>query len=295
MSDAHPTPEARSGYPPGTSATTGSGSEFDPGHAGRAYDILAHRYDQLYRENAVLAQSARVSLEIVRKGLQARGFLLELGCGTGRETLEMAALGKRIVACDPSREALRILLEKARDLDLADRIEVRELSASGIAPLESEFGIHAFDGAYSSFALSYEPDLAVVRERVWSLLKPGAPFVCSIYNRSCLMEWILLAPVLVPRRGLSRLEGATFLPVDRMHVKIRSYLPSEVRRLFSPRFSTVGTWGIPALIPPNYLHRLVERSGSFRPSWEALDRRVNGRWPFRSLGSHTAFLFRSQA
>lgn len=293
MSEVQAMAGAQSGSPIGSPVSVDRATEFDSRHAGRAYDVLAHRYDELYRQNAVLAQSARVSLEIVRRGLHDREFLLELGCGTGRETLEMAALGKRVVACDPSGEALRILDQKARDLDLRDRIELRQLSASGIAPLESEFGLHAFDGAYSSFALSYEPDLAVVRERVWPLLKPGAPLVCSIYNRSCLMEWILLAPFLVPRRGLSRLEGATYLPVDRMHVKIRSYLPSEIRHLFSPRFSVISTWGIPALIPPNYLHRLVELSGSFRSSWESLDRRVNDMWPFRSLGSHTGFLFRS--
>lgn len=264
---------------------------FDPRLAGRAYDFLANRYDELYRDNAVLAQSARVSLDFVETAMHGRKYLLELGCGTGRETLEMAARGKHVVACDPSREALQLLDRKARALGLSDRIELRELAASDASALLADFGTHGFDGAYSSFALSYEPDLAPVRERVWELLKPRAPFVCSIYNRACLMEWVLLAPFLVPRRGFTRLEGVTSIPVDRMRVNIRSYRPSEVRRIFSPRFALVAVRGIPAVIPPNYLHRLVELSGSFRPAWERLDRRVNGLWPFRYLGSHTGFCF----
>lgn len=270
-------------------------SRFSPGLAGKAYDLLAHRYDDLYRENSVLAQSARVSLSILRTVMDGHSSLLELGCGTGRETLVMAALGKHVVACDPSREALRVLHEKARELDLLDRIDTHELPASGVEGLASEYGRHAFDGAYSSFALSYEPNLVPVRDRVWELLRPDSPFVCSIYNRSCLMEWVLLAPFLVPRRGLSRLEGETSLPVDRAHVRIRSYLASEVRRIFDPRFALVQTWGIPAVIPPNYLHVLLDHAGSLRGPWEELDLRLNGRWPFKYLGSHTAYLFRSRA
>lgn len=277
-----------------TDRSLGRADPFSAGLAGKAYDLLAHRYDDLYRENSVLAQSARVSLGILRTVMDGRGSLLELGCGTGRETLVMAALGKHVVACDPSREALRVLRDKARELDLARQIDTYELPASGIAELVSEYGARSFDGAYSSFALSYEPDLTPVRNLVWELLRPGSPFVCSIYNRSCLMEWLTLAPFLVPRRGLSRLEGETSLPVDRTHVRIRSYLASEVRRTFDSRFSFVRTWGIPAVIPPNYLHILLDRAGSFRRPWEELDLRLNSRWPFKYLGSHTAYLFRAR-
>ncbi len=268
---------------------------FSSEHAGKAYDLLAHRYDELYRDNAVIAQSARVSLGILRAVMGTRSPLLELGCGTGRETLAMAALGKHVVACDPSQGALRVLREKAEELGFEDRIETYDLAASKIAALRDAFGAHAFEGAYSSFALSYEPDLEPVRDQVWALLKPSAPFVCSIYNRSCLMEWLLLAPFLVPRRALTRLEGETSIHVDRMSVPIRSYLPSEIRKLFASRFSLERVWGIPALIPPNYLHALVEAAGPLRVPWERLDARWNGRWPFKYLGSHTAYLFVARA
>jgi len=35
-------------------------------------------------------------------------------------------------------------------------------------------------------------------------------------------------------------------------------------------------------------------AGSLRIPWENLDGRVNSRWPFRSLGSHVAYLFRAR-
>ena len=262
--------------------------------AARAYDSLAPRFDILQRENPVLAHSARASLALVQAAMSRSQFVLDIGCGTGREALELAALGKRVVACDPSRESLAILGRKAAARGLSHNIRTFALPASGIDVLRSEFGPHAFDGAYSSFALSYERSLDRIPDTVRSLLQPRSPFLCSLYNRLCLTEILLMAPLIVPRRALKRLEGATPLPVDRFEVIIRSSTPSMVRRTFDPAFVLEACWGIPAIVPPNYLGRLLLLSGSFRPAWEELDLRINGRWPFKHLGSHTAYLFRSR-
>ena len=261
--------------------------------AAQAYDSLASRYDDLLALNPVLAHSARVSMDLVKDSMSKCDFVLEIGCGTGRETLELAAMGKRIVACDPSKASLDVLRRKASDLGLEHMVEPRELPASRIPELVEEFGFHAFDGAYSSFALSYEPDLSVIPRRVWELLEPDSPFLCSIFNRYCLTELMVLAPFLLPRRGLRRLEGETKLPVDKYHVVVKSYTPSKVKRIFASHFSLIRLWALPAIVPPHYLHRLMELSGGLRSVWEDLDRRVNDRWPLKYLGSHTAFLFRS--
>ena len=262
--------------------------------SGRAYDSLAFRYDSLLLDNPVLAHSARVSLDLVEASLVSSKRVLEIGCGTGRETLEIASLGKTVVACDPSRESLEVLREKALRRNLSDRILTRNLPASEVGSLLDEFGAHSFDGAYASFSLSYEPDLNVVPEQIWKLLKPRSPFVCSIFNRLCLSEIVLLAPFLLPRRALRRLEGRTELPVDRHAVVIKSYTPKQVRRIFAPQFTLLNVHAIPAIIPPHYLHILVRLSGSLRPAWERLDRRLNHRWPFRYFGSHTYYRFQAE-
>jgi 2-polyprenyl-3-methyl-5-hydroxy-6-metoxy-1,4-benzoquinol methylase len=91
--------------------------------SGQAYDSLASRYDSLLLDNPVLAHSANVSLGLVKKTLASRQHILEIGCGTGRETLEIASLGKVIVACDPSKESLAVLRQKARHRGLSERIQ----------------------------------------------------------------------------------------------------------------------------------------------------------------------------
>jgi SAM-dependent methyltransferase len=221
-------------------------------------------------------------------------FLLEIGSGIGRETLELAERGKRIVACDPSKESLRLLRDRAMRRGVGSRIETRAIPASGLRELVKEFGAHAFDGSFSSFALSYEPSLGTIPDDVWTLLRPGAPFFCSIFNRLCFAELATAAPLLVPHRGLGRLFGMINLSVDQLAVHARSYANREVLDAFGPRFELAGMWGIPAVIPPHYLHRLLTAAGGSRTAWEDLDRRLNSRWPFRLLGSHTGWLFVSR-
>ncbi len=262
--------------------------------AADAYDALAPRYEDLLSDNPVIEHSARVSLELVSHAMADAEFLLEIGSGIGRETLELAECGKRIVACDPSQGSLRLLQDRAVRRGLSDRIETRSIPASSLRELLEEFGSQAFDGSFSSFALSYEPSLGTISEDVWTLLRPGAPFFCSIFNRLCLAELLTGAPFLVPRRGIGRLVGTVNLSIDRLAVRARAYATREVLDAFRHRFEVVGLWGVPAIIPPHYLHRLLGASGGLRTAWENLDRRVNSRWPFRFLGSHTAWLFKSR-
>jgi len=262
--------------------------------AAAAYDVLAPRYENLLSENPVIAHSARVSMELVSRAMSDREFLLEIGSGIGRETLELARRGKRVIACDPSKESLRLLQDRASRRGLSHRIETRAIPASGLRELVKEFGVHAFDGSFSSFALSYEPSLGTVPEDVWTLLRPGAPFFCSIFNRLCLAELMTGAPFLVPRRGFGRLVGTVSLSVDQLAVRARAYGNREVLDAFRPHFKLAGMWGVPAIIPPHYLHRLLTASGGLRTAWEDLDRRANSRWPFRLVGSHTGWLFVSR-
>lgn len=259
---------------------------------GRAYDTLAPRYDELAQSNAILAHVANVSSELVRKNLAGCRQVLDIGCGTGREAIMVAQEGKQVVACDPSAVSLRILEEKAAKLNARSRIVTRQLKASELNRLEAEFGLHAFDGVYSSFALSYEPELAPIARQVARLVETSSPFLCSIFNRYCLLELLLLAPILLPRKALRRLLGKTSLPVDRYEVCIWSRSASEVIGAFKPNFRPKRMWALPAILPPHYLHLIVDLLGEeLRVQLERLDRRFNGAWPFRTLGSHTAYMF----
>ena len=107
--------------------------------------------------------------------------VLELGCGTGRQTIPVAGkLGNtgKIMAVDVSKSALDELLEISAERGLADRI----------LPVQCEFGkfessAQAFDRVLSVYALYYATCPAQVFDVVYHALKPnGQFFFCGPSN-----------------------------------------------------------------------------------------------------------------
>lgn len=159
-----------------------------------AYDAIAPRYDEMVREDAWMRALLRRRVE----HLAAPGKrLLELGCGTGIDTLALARRGLRVSALDVSPAMLARLVDKARETGLEALVEgiVGDVEALGELGLEGPF-----DAAFSAFAvLNTVVDPAAVAAAVAALLRPGGG---------------LLVHVLAPAgarsvSGTAKAEGAT--------------------------------------------------------------------------------------
>lgn len=100
--------------------------------------------------------------------------ILDLGCGAGRNAVALATAGAKVIAVDPSTQAL----ERARArADAADvRVELHQAELAELAFLRSD----GIDAALSVMALATVDDLARVFRQVHRVLKPEAPFVCSV-------------------------------------------------------------------------------------------------------------------
>lgn len=103
----------------------------------------------------------------------ARGFVLELACGTGRISLQLAALGADIVGLDIDPGMVELARQKARSLDVAakDRLELHVGDMTSFR-LSKRFGLIAIP--YNSFQILLDHDselscLTSVREH----LDPG--------------------------------------------------------------------------------------------------------------------------
>src|SRR5438128_9240335 len=70
---------------------------------------LARRYDDALAGTPLL----KIDQEFVREFCQTPGRVLDLGCGTGRVAIPLAALGHRVTAVDLSEEMLRVAGAKA--------------------------------------------------------------------------------------------------------------------------------------------------------------------------------------
>lgn len=111
----------------------------------------------------------------------AKGLsILELGCGTGKQTLPLAQIvgdGKHILAVDISQEALDTLMQSAKELGIENRISVLRISLDNIGEhLRHQY----FDRVLACYSLYYAQYPQTVFEVVHHILNPdGILFFCG--------------------------------------------------------------------------------------------------------------------
>ena len=140
------------------------------------YAVLAAFYDEVYGLWRALLAPARD--EILRAHRVRTGDVLDVGCGSGWQSLEMARLGSRVVAVEPARPFLRPLREAAR----RERLPVDARRGEALAlPLGAG---ERFDLALATFDvlnhLGRHEDLGPAFASVARALRPGGHFLFDL-------------------------------------------------------------------------------------------------------------------
>jgi len=251
------------------------------------FDAVADDYDMHITGNSINMLLRNRSLAFMGKVFKANSHLLEIGCGSGMETMTMLSRGHEILALDISSRMLEIVKEKAEKMGLSSNLRVMKLKASEINSLLPIYGKGAFDGAYSTYgALNCEPSLSSIPPALHALLNENGSFVAGVYNRFCLFEMIAYAATL----NFVRLSGRFSTPVrqglSRFCVDVYSYSLPEFISLFHPYFRRGSVEGVPVLLPPSDFDKYLRR---FRRNFgilEKMDAWAGRRSLFRSLGDH---------
>lgn len=102
--------------------------------------------------------------------------VLDVACGHGRTTRELASRGADVTGVDISRK----LIEKAREVEREEPLGIRYVHADVSEP--GVLGEAAFDAATCSFGLSDIDDLGGAIAAVSQALRPGGRFVFSILH-----------------------------------------------------------------------------------------------------------------
>jgi ubiquinone/menaquinone biosynthesis C-methylase UbiE len=99
---------------------------------------------------------------------------LDIGCGTGKQTIALAKGDCTVTAVDASQQSLNALLETAEREGVADRIETIHCD------MDSFVLGGSFDRAIASYSLYYAADPAGLFAKLSRLLRPqGALFFCG--------------------------------------------------------------------------------------------------------------------
>lgn len=197
--------------------------------------------DAMYRHQRHIYDASRKFYLLGRDELIAGlappvgGTILEIGCGTGRNLIEIAQAypGRPCYGLDVSAEMLataRVAVEKA---GLDRRIVLRQADATGFDP-QALFDRAGFDRIVISYALSMIPPWRAVVEEALRRLSPGGALHIVDFGdqsglpapfRTVLNRWLALFHV-TPRGDLAAVLGEVALAagaLDRTTPLYRGY------------------------------------------------------------------------
>ncbi len=251
------------------------------------FDNIANDYDRHIFGNRVNRLLRDRSLARLRTVFAHSPRLLEIGCGSGTETLPLLREGHEITAVDISEQMLDVVRRKAREEGVTERLRCLHLRARDLGELARGEGAADFDGAYSTYgALNCEPDLRPVVAALARLLPPGHRFVAGVYNRWCLFESLGYAVAFQPQRSTGRWWNPIRVGSSRFCVDVYAFSAAEFQRLCAPDFAFESVEGVPVILPPSDLSGYVDRLAGRFDRWAHWDARVGRRWPASVLGDH---------
>ena len=251
------------------------------------FDNIAEEYDRHIFGNRVNSLLRERSVALMRRTFIGRKRLLEIGFGTGTETLELLRDGHEITATDISTRMIDQLRRKVKEEGLSEQLSLHRARAGRISEVLSDGERGVFDGIYSNFgALNCEENLGDISPQIWTLLTDKGPFVSGVYNRYCMSEILLYMLTFQPGKVHDRMRRHSMEGHSRFCVDIFSYGPSEFFSFFRKYFLLRSVEGVPVIIPPSNLVDYVEKFSSHFTVLKKLDRTLGALWPFKYLGDH---------
>lgn len=181
--------------------------------------------------------------------MQPGRSVLEVGCGVGLDSAQMAQHGLQVTALDLTVIGAKTADERARRKDL----DAAYLCASGEA---LPFADETFDYVYSFGVLHHASDTQACIDEVRRVLKPGGEARIMLYNRHSLNE---LA---------HRMMRIPFEERDELCPVVRRFSKAEIRTMFE-HFKSVEVhadhafgegYGLVYSLTPRPLYRLLSRT-----------------------------------
>ncbi len=150
----------------------------------RYYDNLALDYNCRFnnpRINYMRSAEKKFLLENLKSGL-----ILDIGCGTGEQSLFLASRGYQVVGVDISKEMLMKANENAKENMVKDKLSLVMASAEALP-----FRDKSFNGLISIFGVfNHIPGAYHAFQETRRVLRSGGRAIFTVVNRWNLTWWI---------------------------------------------------------------------------------------------------------
>jgi SAM-dependent methyltransferase len=256
-----------------------------------AYAAMAPTYDVDVGMNPVAARAKAVAMKALVALCPPGSRLLDIGCGPGQEAVTLARRGYRVVGIDSALPMVELARKRAESLP-PGAAAFMQLRASEVGRLGRDG--ERFDAAFSFYAvLNLEPSPEPAAEGVFSVLPPGAPFLVGLLNPTVLFE-LAFYPAAGRLKGFRKAaQRPVRLKVSRggaQAVDCFLYPPKPFARRLAPWFALERYEAVHLFLPPPDARMLRYRT--LLRGVNRVEGRLEGRWPFRSLGYFSLLTFR---
>ena len=149
----------------------------DTSSLGQAYDQVAVEYDRLVEEDLWMRRVLwdRYA-DLFKRGCR----VLEVGCGTGFDTLFVAGRGVHVTGIDASPNMIRLLRRKLTGRGLGQFVDARMEEADALSTWDTA----RFDGVFSAFSSLNSVDLGPFAAATARLLQPQGQVVLHMLATS---------------------------------------------------------------------------------------------------------------
>ncbi len=220
------------------------------------FDLVARRYHarllsrptELYAKERVLRRLLDLFATV--------DPLLEIGPGSGFETLPLLAAGHHVTAVDVSEPMLGVLRERAEEAGVAARLTTRSGRLARLGEAIEQPPEGGFGGACSTFgAFNLEPEAVAVGSELFRLLRPRARLAFTTLNRPGLFPVLWEAALGHPRAALRRLETSREVMGEGFPIDSYPRRPDDWDRYLGDGFRRIASLPVSVLLPPVDLDR----------------------------------------
>ena len=251
-----------------------------------AFDGVAENYDHHIMDNEMNLWLRNRSVSLLKRTFRPGETVLEIGCGTGTETLALARHGVSVIACDISSKMLEVLSRKASESDLGPMVRTLHARPYEIREKLRLEGLAQLDGAYSTYgAINTDPYLPRLFKDLAAMMRPEGSLILGVWNRYCLSEMLGYALRMKPSMAVARLRNPVPVGKSRFCIFSNAYSVGSLAPLVEGLFEVREVRGVEVFLPPSNLVRYLPP----RPLADALKRldlSVESHYPWNRLGDH---------